>query len=192
MRSGAGPYNLGGLIAGSLKTLDLERRIKEQTCLLVWDEVVGEQVAAAAQPEFVRDGRLFAVVAKSPVWANELGFYKSEMIEQLNRRVGGRVLKDIVFRVGRPARARSQDSGPEPVETPGPEGIPLTDAELQEIEAVASQAAPELADHVRHVLESAARVEKWKRSRGWTPCKRCGVLQDSPCGECPPCRMRGK
>lgn len=191
MRSGAGPYNLGGLIAGSLKALDLERRIKEQTCLLVWDEVVGEQVAAAAQPEFVRDGRLF-VVAKSPVWANELGFYKSEMIERLNRRVGARVLKDIVFKVGRLTRARSRDSGAEPRETPSAEGIPLTNAELQEIEAAVSQAAPELADHVRHLLELAARVEKWKRSHGWTPCKRCGVLQDSPSGECPPCRMGSK
>jgi len=191
MRFGAGLHGLRDLIGGSLKALDLEVRVKEQACLLVWDEVVGEQVSGAAQPEFVKDGRLF-VVTKSAVWANELTFYKSDMISRLNKRVGAKVLKDIVFKIGRVTRTRRAGSRTRATESLDLEGIQLTDAELQEVDAAASEAAPEMADRVRSLLETAVRVDKWKRSRGWSSCKRCGALQDSPAGMCPPCRIEGK
>ena len=181
------PRGLGSLLTDSLRALDLETRVKEQTCLLVWDEVVGEQVAAAAQPEFVKDGQLF-VTTKSPVWANELTFYKSDMIARLNRRVGGSVLKDIIFKSGRFPKRRPSASA-KPSDEPGLEGIQLTDRELEEVETAARSAGKGASEAVRSLLVTALRLEKWKRSRGWTPCKRCGALQDTVSGLCPPCRL---
>jgi len=184
------PYGLGSLISDSLRGLNLEARVKEQTCLLVWDEVVGEQVAAAAQPEFVRDGKMF-VIAKSSVWANELGFYKVDIIARLNRRVGGAVLKELVFKAGRfpgrrsPAPAEQTDE----VEV---EGIQLTDRELEMVEAAARGSGGEAGEAVRSLLGTALRLEKWKRARGWKPCRRCGALQNTASGVCPPCQIESQ
>ena len=186
MRSGGPPYGLGSLISRSLRGLDLERRVQEQACLLVWDEVVGEQVAGAAQPEFVKDGRMF-VTTKSPVWANELTFYKSDMIARLNQRVGAPVLTEIVFKAGR-VRKRPASGAPGESGEPNLEGIELTREELGKVEA-AARAAGEAAGAIRSLLATALRLEKWKRARGWTPCERCGSLQNTASGICPPCQL---
>jgi predicted nucleic acid-binding Zn ribbon protein len=188
MRVSRGPEGLGSLIAASLRGLDLQKRVQEQSCLLVWDEVVGDQVADAAQPEFVRDGVLF-VTTKSPVWANELTFYKADMIARLNKRVGGAVLKEIVLKAGK-VRRRSMPRAENLPEAPDPEGIELSDLELERVEAAATSAGEGAADPVRKLLLAALRLEKWKEAQGWKPCSRCGVLQNTASGVCPPCRMQ--
>jgi len=188
MISGGPPYGLASLISGSLRALDLERRVKEQACLVVWDEVVGEQVAGAAQPDFVKDGRLF-VTTKSPVWANELTFYKSDIIARLNQRVGAPVLTEIVFKAGRIRKKQAVAGPPEESGEPDLEGIELTQEELAKVEAVARTAGKEAAGVVQGLLAVALRFEKWKRAQGWTPCKRCGSLQNTPSGICPPCQL---
>lgn len=179
---------LGQFLGDSLRARQLESRIKEQTAILVWDEIVGKQVAAAAQPEFITDGKLF-VTTKSPVWANELTFMKADIISRMNKRLGGRAVKEMIFKVGRVSRSRGPAPEAEDDETVDIGGIRLTDAELEEVEETARSVPHDLADKVRHLLETAARVEKWKRSRGWTECSACGALQNDPEGICPVCRI---
>lgn len=179
------PYGLQSLISDALQRLNLAAQVKEHTSLTVWDEVVGEQVAGAAQPQFVKDGQLF-VVTKSSVWANELSLYKADIIARLNRRIGGKAVKDIIFKTGRlPQRVCKTSDAPEPDEPL--EGIPLSQEELEEIEA-AADGAGEAAEDVRKLMATALRLEKWKKTHGWKPCTRCGVLQNSASGVCPPCQ----
>ena len=185
MRGGF-PTGVGSLLSKLLQGLEMESKVKEQMCALVWDEVVGERVAGAAQPEFVRDGRMF-VVTKSPVWANELTFYKEEMIRNLNRRVGGDALKEIVFKAGRFPK-RSPKPVSEEAADPGPEGIPLSERELETVDAAASEAG-EGREDVKSLLRTALRLEKWKKASGWTPCAKCGALQNGADGVCPICSM---
>jgi predicted nucleic acid-binding Zn ribbon protein len=180
------PFGIGSLISDMLKGMDMETRVKEQTCLLVWDDVVGEQVASAAQPEFIRDGKLF-VVAKSAVWANELTFYKQGIMEKLNRRAGGNVVKEIIFKSGR-FPAKKQEPSDQTAAKPDLEGIQLSESELESVETMAIQAG-EGAEDVRRLLTTALRLEKWKQSNGWKPCRECGVLQNSEDGVCPVCRL---
>lgn len=177
---------MGGLISHVLRTFELESRLKEQTCIMVWDEVVGEQVAKAAQPELIRDGRMF-VITKSPVWANELSLYKKDMIARLNQKVGENVLKDIVFKAGRVSR-KKHSSKQNQQTTPDLEGFKLSDEELSRIESTVS-AAGEVSESMRNLMITACKIEKWKRSQGWTPCERCGVLRKSSSGLCPVCEM---
>lgn len=180
------PFGIGSLIADMLQGMDIEARVKEQTCVLVWDEVVGEQVASAAQPEFIRDGKLF-VTAKSSVWANELTFLKQGIIEKLNRRAGGNVVKEIIFKSGRfPSKKR--ESPDETALKPDLEGIQLTESELEQVEAMAGQAG-EGAEDMKSLMMTALRLEKWKQSNGWKPCRQCGALQNTEDGLCPICRL---
>ena len=184
MRGSSFPSGVGSLISQMLRGLDLETRVKEQTCVLVWDEVVGEKVASSAQPEFIRDGRMF-VVTKSPVWANELTFLKSDLIARLNHRVGGNVLKDIIFKAGRISR---RGKPAERADEEALEGIHLSDRELETVETAAREAG-EGAELMSGLLATALRLEKWKTARGWTPCGMCGALQKTDEGVCPICRL---
>lgn len=185
MTLGRPPYGLGALISASLERLNLGTRVKENTCLLVWDEVVGEQVAGAAQPEFVKDGLLF-VRTKSSVWANELAFYKADIISKLNRRVGGTTLQDIIFKAGRIHTRRVPKEQPDEERL---EGIKLTKSDLEQVETAARQAGGEASEDIRSLMMTALRLEKWKKGNGWKPCKKCGSLQNSATGICPPCQI---
>ena len=180
------PFNMGSLVSDMLKGMNLETRVKEQTSLLIWDEVVGERIASAAQPEFIRDGKLF-VTAKSPVWANELTFYKQDLMQKLNSRAGGNVVKDIVFKSGR-LRSKEDASPSRAAARPDLEGIQLSESELESVEAVAAEAG-EGADDLKRLLTTAIRLERWKQSNGWKPCRVCGALQNAEEGLCGICRM---
>lgn len=182
------PFGMGSLISDMFKGMEIETRVKEQTCLLIWDEVVGERIASSAQPEFVRDGKLF-VTAKSSVWANELTFYKQELVEKLNRRVGGSVIKEIIFKSGR-FPSKKDESPSQAAAKPDLEGIQLSESELEQVEALAGQAGEGTQD-LKSLLTTALRLEKWKQSNGWKPCRQCGALQDSEDALCPICRGFG-
>jgi predicted nucleic acid-binding Zn ribbon protein len=187
MRISTGLEALGLFLKDSLASLDLEQRVLEETCVLAWDEVVGEAIAEASQAESVREGRLYVTV-KSSVWANELVFYKEEIIRRLNEKVGRQVIKDIAFRVGNvskrsPLGKESGHSGS------GLEGIELTKDELESIESAVQSIEGEAAASLRRLFITAKKMEKWKQAHGWTPCRKCGVLQNTAEGVCPPCKI---
>ena len=184
MRINRGMEGLAQFIGDSLKSLKLEDKLMEQRALMVWDEVVGDQVAAAAQPEFIEYGNLFVNV-KSPVWANELTFHTADIVNRLNARIGGKAVKKIILRQGRVARPRKTTPVPGEEEF-DLEGVRLTDEESAELDAY-MESAPELPAGTRTLLETAIRIEKWRRAHGWTECAVCGTLQNDPDGVCPVC-----
>jgi predicted nucleic acid-binding Zn ribbon protein len=53
----------------------------------VWDQVVGEQVAAVAQPVAESQG-VVTVSCSSSTWANELNLLAAEVLSRLNSAVG--------------------------------------------------------------------------------------------------------
>lgn len=90
------PERIGQVLARTLKGLKIDRRVKEETALLNWSEVVGERIASQATPLRVRDSILFVRVENAS-WRNELVFLKGKIIKELNQSVKANVIKDIVF-----------------------------------------------------------------------------------------------
>ncbi len=91
------PRALGGSLSSLLKSLGIERKVKEHEALARWPEVVGAKVADICEPERVKDGILFVKV-KSSSWRNELFLLKAEILERLNRTIGAQIIQDIRFR----------------------------------------------------------------------------------------------
>ena len=180
--------DLSAVVKDVLFRGELDTRVKEYTCIMVWDEVVGKQISSSAQPEFVRDGVMF-VITKSSVWSNELTFYKKDMIANLNRRAGATVIRDLVFKVGKLPKKKSA-AGIGIQDKPNLEGIKLSEDELEKIESVSSGAEGDASVFVKKLMITAAKLEKWKKSQGWTPCKKCGSLQRTSSGVCPVCEDR--
>lgn len=72
---------------------ELTRILKE------WDAVVGDQIAAHAQPAAYRNRRLSVIVANSG-WIQQLQFLKEDIIVRLNDKLGASLIGDIKFRIG--------------------------------------------------------------------------------------------
>ncbi len=90
------PERIDQVLKRTLKSLKIERRVKEETAVLNWSKVVGERIAKQSVPLKVKDAILFVRVENAS-WRNELVFLKGNIIRGLNQSVGENVIKEIVF-----------------------------------------------------------------------------------------------
>ncbi|MCH7731179.1 MAG: DUF721 domain-containing protein [Candidatus Marinimicrobia bacterium] len=79
-----------------LKNVGIEIPILQNKALLIWENVVGTLISKNTLPEEVKHGILFVKTA-TPVWRNELIMKKEEIIKNLNKAIGKKVIKDIRF-----------------------------------------------------------------------------------------------
>jgi predicted nucleic acid-binding Zn ribbon protein len=90
------PRSIGDVLGELLQQYGLTDRVKEFDAVNCWVEVVGEQIAGHTKAKDVRDGALIVEVASS-AWRNELYYLKAELIEQINKKVGKKVIHDIML-----------------------------------------------------------------------------------------------
>jgi predicted nucleic acid-binding Zn ribbon protein len=64
----------------------------------VWEEVVGERIAAVAQPISERDGEV-TVACSDPVWTQELDLMQEQLQRGLHERLGDAAPRLLRFRV---------------------------------------------------------------------------------------------
>lgn len=93
------PLPLTDVARVELTSLGLAERLREAEIWRLWPEVVGQAVAARAVPLRIIKGILTIAVSSGP-WKQELTFLKGMMIEKLNERLGGEVVKGIVLKSG--------------------------------------------------------------------------------------------
>ena len=78
----------------ALKRGGLDKAVRQNKALFLWDNVVGKSVAKNCIPEGVKHGVLI-VRASTPVWRNEIAIKKKEIIEKLNKKLGKETIKDM-------------------------------------------------------------------------------------------------
>jgi predicted nucleic acid-binding Zn ribbon protein len=78
-------------------SLGIKGKISEYDAVLMWGEVVGDQIVKAATAESISKGVL-SVRVKTGVWRNELMLRKAEIIKKLNFALGTKIVRDIKFR----------------------------------------------------------------------------------------------
>ncbi len=119
-----------------LRRIDPERRIEAYRVWEFWDDVVGEPIAARAQPARIQDGVLFVTVSSAP-WMQELQFLKATILERLNARLGAPLLRDLFFVSGSVRREASAPAAPRPGMVAVPDvpqtGHPDLDAAMRRI-----------------------------------------------------------
>jgi hypothetical protein len=107
------PLPLSDVVRSELTSIGLAERLKEAEIWSLWPEVVGQTVAARAIPLRIIKGSLTVAVSSGP-WKQELNFLKGMMIEKLNERLGGEVVREIILRSGQ--IDRNDVLAPEPPE----------------------------------------------------------------------------
>jgi predicted nucleic acid-binding Zn ribbon protein len=151
--------HLGELVKAGLERVGLHGAVRENSALALWAEVVGEKTASATQADRVRNGIMY-VTCRDSLWAQELHFLRPIIIEKLNERLGGEVIREIrLSGVGfRKTGRREEEESALPKQEEGPA---LTDRDLAEIKgATAAITEPELAERVVRALRAGRALRK--------------------------------
>jgi len=72
-------------------------QITRHQAWLVWDQLVGEQIAARARPLKLRKGVL-EVQVDHPVWMQQLQMLKPKILEKINAKIPNAGITDIYLR----------------------------------------------------------------------------------------------
>jgi len=83
-------------IGAFLKSAGLEKGVKQNNAILIWERVVGTTIAEKTNPEKVEDGVL-TIKTENASWGQELLFKKSEIIKKLNQELGQKTIREIKF-----------------------------------------------------------------------------------------------
>lgn len=142
------PVPLAALLEAVFAGKPAERRLREAKVWQVWNEAVGEQIAAKSQPAAFRDGTLTVKVSGS-AWLQQLSLMKQEIIHHLNAAVGSPLVTDIFFKQGALTN-RSDKSATSP-----PPKRALSETEKRQVAELAAPVAdPELREALMALFSS--------------------------------------
>jgi hypothetical protein len=103
----------GDLLETLLAGWGLDTRLQQYRALVIWDEVVGPQIAARTRPERIRDGVL-EVCVDQPTWMQQLQLLKPQILAKLNARLGDAPLREIYLKRGQVSARGTKVPAPNP------------------------------------------------------------------------------
>ena len=135
-------------------------QITRHQAWLVWDQVVGEQIAARARPLRLRQG-ILEVQVDHPVWMQQLQMLKPKILEKINTKIPSSGITDIYLRK---TNSSNTNRRLQIRKTPGPPSwtkIELTDTEKKLIEKGLEQIDnPELQRELRRFFTLQKQLDK--------------------------------
>ena len=134
--------HIGSLIQNQLRSLDLTDKMRAQQIVEEWEEVVGEKVAAHAKSHRYQHWTLYVRVDSS-VWLHDLSFLKGRYIQDLNRRLGSYLVREIRFELGQL---------PPPKKSPVEEELPPPRPHWSEVE-IPAEIRDEIEGKLAHLPE---------------------------------------
>ena len=89
--------NVGDIIRKLMKNPKLADRLDELDALEVWKELIGKQLQNYIAEARMIKGSLLIKVKSAPL-RNELSYKKTDLIKQINTKLGKEVVKEIVLK----------------------------------------------------------------------------------------------
>jgi predicted nucleic acid-binding Zn ribbon protein len=155
---------VGSLLKQVLGNQGLTDQLSRYQAWLVWDQLVGEQIARRARPLRLRQSVL-EVQVDHPVWMQQLQMLKPKILEKINQQIPNAGITDIYLRK---SNAPSKVSKHQPQEVEQPlkwKTIELSTTEKQQIEAEISDLNnPELRDEMRRIFTLQKQLDKGRNS----------------------------
>lgn len=87
---------LSSLIRKILRNPKLSERLDKLDILEVWNDIIGPNLQKYVTDSKVYKGKLF-IKLKSSTLRNEFSYKKTEIINQINSRLGKKIIVDIIF-----------------------------------------------------------------------------------------------
>jgi predicted nucleic acid-binding Zn ribbon protein len=88
------PSRLGDVLRAALERTPAAQRLADHAIWTHWESVVGPTLARHAHPERLQRG-LLVVAVDGATWMQELQFFKRDLRDRLNSRLGRTVVRDI-------------------------------------------------------------------------------------------------
>ncbi len=88
------------LLPKLMQQLGLKERLHEAEVFEAWQQIVGDFIAAHSAPVSLREGVLFVRVLQPALHYQFETISKTEILRKLKQRFGGKVIRDLRFRVG--------------------------------------------------------------------------------------------
>lgn len=108
------PSSLNSLLNALFKQKNWEKKLRLNQLFRFWDQVMGPEIAAQAQPVVIRGTTLWLRV-RDPIWIQQLHLQKLLLLEKLNQHLDGPRLDDIRFQI---ETAQTRKSPPPPRQRP--------------------------------------------------------------------------
>ena len=83
-------------IKEAVKETGIEKALKQESAIFLWEEVVGKTVSTVTEAKKVENGILL-IKTQSPTWRQELYMQKENILNKINRKIGSRAIKEIRF-----------------------------------------------------------------------------------------------
>ena len=125
---------VGPLLKKVLGERGMDDRLNRYQAWLIWDQVVGKQIAERARPLRFRQGTL-EVQVDHPVWMQQLQMMKTQILQKLNQQLPNANITDLFLRKAPTPYSNKNRRQPEPP-AQKPELAELTTEEQQEINAM--------------------------------------------------------
>ena len=84
------------IILPIIDDMGLDKPIKKYQALREWSSIVGDKINAVTEPERVENGKMFVRV-KNDAWRNEIYFLKNQILNDLNKKLGKKIIQDIIL-----------------------------------------------------------------------------------------------
>lgn len=104
----------GDLVEKMLKGFGLDERLQQYRALIIWEEVVGPQIAARTRPIRIREG-ILEVNVDQPTWMQQLQLMKPKILAQLNAQLGKATIKDLFLKRGKVHVRADKQAEPPPI-----------------------------------------------------------------------------
>jgi predicted nucleic acid-binding Zn ribbon protein len=91
--------HIGNILGDALNKFRADSDLELTSVFTIWNNVVGEAIANNSKPAGFK-GKILLVYVSSPVWIQELQYYKKDMIIKINDALGKELVCDIKFRIG--------------------------------------------------------------------------------------------
>jgi len=160
------------LLHEAFRRSGLVRGVQRAEAVIAWRRVVGPEVARFASAAALQQGTL-VVDVPDPETAMHLGLQRHHLVRAFAEHLGPNVVREIRFRVGRPASDGDEPATGTPHVPADPRALAALARNLQDVpEGVAGPAlqagAALLGLHAR------------RRAAGWHACPVCGVPSEPP------------
>lgn len=163
------PLKQAAQVRGILKQLFADQGIAEQItrhqAWLIWDQLVGPQIAARARPQRLRRGTL-EIQVDHPVWMQQLQMMKPQILQKIAARIPAAGITDLYLRLARTPQSRNIPSQNTTSSAPTRQAPPLTAAEREWIEDQLKRIDdPQLKEKLRRLLTRQKQLDKARRKQ---------------------------
>ena len=89
--------SLSNVMRKILKNPKLSKRLDNIKIIEIWNELIGSNLQKYVLDSKVYNGKLF-IKLKSSTLRNEFTYKKSELLKQINKSFGKKIIDDIIFK----------------------------------------------------------------------------------------------